>query len=305
MFEVFIKTLPFFALILTGFVAGRRAFPPEATLWLTRWVFYVPLSAMLFRFAATLDLQDVIDLRFIAAYLLGTLAVWTLAIIVANARGLPLAERAMEAQCAITGNTGFLGVPLLIALLGQAATGPVLMILAVDMIVFSTLITLLMTAARGQRLRPGLMIGGLLRNPMIASMAAGLVVAGMAIPLPQTVQSYLTILGQAATPGALFAIGASLAQRRVGRIGPALWLSVAKLILHPLAVLIMAAMLGVAPFPMLVMGMAAALPVAGNVYMLASYFNTSQGPVSTAILVTTALSILTIPLILHLIIGGN
>ena len=139
MLEIFLKTLPFFLLIGTGWLAGwTRFFPQEATGWLTKFVFYFALSAMLFRFAASVDVQRLFDPAFVMAYLGGSLAVWALAMTVARWRGLPLAEAAMEAHTAMIGNTGFLGVPMLVVLLGEGAIGPVLMVLTIDLVVFST-----------------------------------------------------------------------------------------------------------------------------------------------------------------------
>lgn len=300
MLAIFLKTLPFFALIATGWLAGRtRFFPAQATAWLTKFVFYFALSAMLFRFAATLDMAELWDPAFAAAYLAGSLAVWALGFAVARFRGLPLAEAAMEAQCCMIGNTGFLGVPMLLVLLGPAAVGPVLLVLTIDMVVFSTLITLIVTAARQGRvtmatLRP--MARGLAANPMIVSMLAGLAAGAAGLPLPAPVDEFLAMLGAAATPGALFAIGASLAERAAQRLGPALWLSFAKLVLHPLAVAVAGfAVFDVAPFPAGVMVAAAALPVAGNTYILAQYFGVAERRVSATILLSTASSILTIP----------
>ena len=99
MLAIFLKTLPFFALIAAGWIAGRtRFFPPEATAWLTKFVFYFALSAMLFRFAATLDMAELWDPAFAAAYLAGSLLVWGLGFGVARLRGLPVTEAAMEAR---------------------------------------------------------------------------------------------------------------------------------------------------------------------------------------------------------------
>ena len=75
-------------------------------------------------------------------------AVWLLGFGGAKFRGRPLTEAAMEAHTAMIGNTGFLGVPMLVVLLGPKAAGPVLMVLTTDLIVFSSLITMIITAAR-------------------------------------------------------------------------------------------------------------------------------------------------------------
>ncbi|MDF1619838.1 AEC family transporter [Pseudothioclava nitratireducens] len=305
MLEIFLKTLPFFGLIGLGWFAGRiRFFPAEATAWLTKFVFYFALSAMLFRFTATLPLEELFDLDFFLAYLLGSALVWVIGFAVAKARGLDLSSAAMEAHTGMTGNTGFLGVPMLVVLLGAQAVGPVLMVLAIDLIVFSSLITLLITGARHGRVSLVPLVKGLLKNPMIVSMVAGLLWAGLHIPMPGPLQEFVSILGAAATPGALFAIGASLADKNAERIGPAAWLSFAKLVLHPVAIAVAALMIfDVEPFAAGVMIAAAALPVAGNVYILASHYNVAPQRVSAAILISTAISILTIPAVIAWVTG--
>lgn len=304
MLAIFLKTLPFFALIGLGWCAGRmRAFPAEATSWLTRFVFLFALSALLFRFAAKLSLGQLFDPRFVLAYLVGSCVVWAVAMAVARLRREPLAEAAMEAHTAITGNTGFLGVPMLVVILGPAAAGPVLMMLTLDLLVFTTVITLFVTLARQGAISLRLLraLGlGILRNPMIMSMVAGLLWSALHLPMPQPLDEFLTLLGGAATPGALFAIGASLALRRsTERMGPAAWLSFAKLVLHPLSVGFFALVVfRVEPFAAGVMICAASLPVAGNVYMLAHHFQMAENRVSTSILISTALSILTLPVVI-------
>ncbi|MCY1128643.1 AEC family transporter [Frigidibacter sp. RF13] len=302
MLEIFLRTLPFFALIGLGWGAGRSGFfPAVATEWLTRFVFYFALSAMLFRFAATLPITGIFDLPFVLAYLTGCFAIYGLAFAVALARRLKIEEAAMEAQCAIIGNTGFLGVPLLVALLGPQAAGPVLMCLVVDLIVFSSLITLIVTASRERQVGAAIvrsLAGGLAKNPMIVSMVAGMIWSFFTPTLPRPVDDFLTILGAAATPGALFAIGASLSGRSADRPAAALWLSLCKLVLHPAAVALAALHLfPVDPFAAGVMIAAAALPVAGNVYILASHYGIAPRRVSASILISTAASILTVPLV--------
>jgi malonate transporter len=301
---VFLKTLPFFGLIGLGYLAVRlRMFTEEGAVWLTKFVFFFALSAMLFRFAAGIDLAALFDPRFVLAYLIGSSLVWVIGLLAGRARGLPLPEAAMEAQCCMIGNTGFLGVPMLVALMGERAVGPVLMVLTIDMLVFSTLITLIIHASRSGGIRLGTLrpiLRGIATNPMILSMVAGLVWAQLHLPIPGPVDDFLSLLGSAATPGALFAIGASLAGRKIQRLAASGWLSFAKLALHPLAVGAMAWLLAVDPGAAGVMIAAAALPVAGNVYILAQYFGVAQQRVSTAILISTGISIVTFPLIMLL-----
>mgnify|MGYP000554315144 FL=1 len=303
MLDIFLQTLPFFAVIALGFGAGRTGFfTPEATAYLTKFVFYFALSAMLFRFSATLPFSEVWNGRLIVAYLWGTAFIYGVATIVALLRNQGLAKTAIEAQCAVIGNTGFLGVPMLVLLMGEQAIGPVMLVLAVDLVVFSSLIVILMSIAKDGRFDLSIFgtIGlGLLKNPMIVSMVLGLAWSSTGIPLPKPIFAFTDLLGAAATPGALFAIGASLASKSTEKIEVALWLSFCKLVLHPAFVALAALYLfPLDPYSAGVIIAAAALPVAGNVYMLAQHYGTAPQRVSAAILVSTAISIVTVSLII-------
>jgi malonate transporter len=187
---------------------------------------------------------------------------------------------------------------MLVLLLGQAAIGPVMMVLAVDLIVFSSLVVILIAGSRDGRMSLGVLwtVGlGLLKNPMIVSISLGLIVSSLALPIPVPLNEFLEILGGAATPGALFAIGASLASKSAERIVIAGWLSFCKLILHPAAVAVAALMVfNVDPYAAGVMITAAALPVAGNVYILAQHYGVAPARVSATILLSTGISVLTI-----------
>ena len=299
MWDIFLQTLPFFALIGLGFGAGRTGFfTAEATAYLTKFVFYFALSAMLFRFSANLSIGGILDWPFVFAYLWGTLFVYLIATGVALLRKRGIEEAAVEAQCAVIGNVGFLGIPMLVLLLGEQAIGPVMLVLAVDLIVFGSLIVILITGSRDGRMSLGVLrtVGlGLLKNPMIVSISLGLIVSGLGLPIPKPANEFLSILGAAATPGALFAIGASLASKSAEKVAVAGWLSFSKLILHPAAVAFSALfMFPVAPYAAGVMIAAAALPVAGNVYILAQHYGVAPARVSASILISTALSVFTV-----------
>lgn len=299
MLAIFLKTLPFFALIGLGYWAGRtRFFTAEATAYLTKFVFYFALSAMLFNFSANLSLADVWDSRLVAAYLWGTAFVYGIASLVGFLRHLDVASNAMEAQCAVIGNTGFLGVPMLTLLLGPEAIGPVVLALAIDLIVFSSLIVILITGSRDGQMSIRVLrtVGlGLLKNPMIVAITLGFIWSGLRLPIPTPMNDFLVILGAAATPGALFAIGASLATKRAEKLQVAGWLTFCKLVLHPAFVAFAAIWLfRVDPYKAGVIISAAALPVAGNVYILAQHYNIGPQRVSAAILISTAISIFTV-----------
>jgi predicted permease len=139
---------------------------------------------------------------------------------------------------------------------------------------------------------------------MIMSIGLGLIVSALSLPIPGPVNNFLEILGAAATPGALFAIGASLASKSAERVAVAGWLSFAKLVLHPAAVGFAALyLLPVEPYAAGVMIAAAALPVAGNVYILAQHYGVAPHRVSASILISTAVSVVTVSGVIALVTG--
>lgn len=303
MYEIFMKTLPFFALIGVGFWAGKsRFFTEEATAYLTKFVFYFALSAMLFRFSSNLSLADLLKWDFVFAYLGATVSIYLLATCVSLWRKKPLAEAAIEAQCAVIGNVGFLGIPMLALLMGEGAVGHVMMVLAVDLLVFGSIVVMVIVGSRDGCMHIGILRTlalGLVKNPMIVSIIIGLVWAAWEIPIPAPMNEFMSMLGSAATPGALFAIGASLASKSAERIETAAWLSFCKLILHPLAVSYFALVVfPVDPYAAAVMIAASALPVAGNIYMIAQHYKVAPQRISASILISTAVSIFTVSLVI-------
>ncbi|MFY0594911.1 MAG: AEC family transporter [Cognatishimia sp.] len=298
MVDVFLQTLPFFAIIGLGYLAGRTGFFPEAaTAYLTKFVFFFALSAMLFRFAANLSLSEVLNWQLIYAYLAGTGVIYIIATAVAFARNQSTEVTAVEAQCAVIGNTGFLGIPMLALLMGPESIGPLMLLLAVDLIVFSSLIVILINGSRDGRMSLAILrtVGiGLIKNPMIVSIVLGLTWSRMGWPVVAPIDQFLLVLGAAATPGALFAIGASLASKSAERMHVATWLSFCKLILHPLAVAGFALFVfELNAFEAAVIIAASALPIAGNVFMLAQHYGVAPQRVSASILISTTLSIIT------------
>jgi malonate transporter len=177
-----------------------------------------------------------------------------------------------------------------------------MLVLAVDLIFFGGLIVVLITGSRDGRMSLGIFrtVGlGLIKNPMFVSILAGFTVSATKTPIPVPINEFVTLLGGAATPGALFAIGASLASKSAERMQVAGWLSFCKLVLHPAAVAIAALLVfPVEPYAAGVMIAAAALPVAGNVYMIAQHYGVAPARVSASILISTLISIITVSLVI-------
>ena len=302
MLPIFLKTLPFFLLIALGYVAAAtRFFSREAAVALTKFVFWFALSAMLFNFTATLEFADIANVPFLLCYLSASVIVWLIATGVALLRRQKAAVAAIEAQCAVIGNVGFLGIPMLVGLFGERAAAPVLMVLSVDLLVFGSLVVAVITGSRGRLELAviGTIAKGLVTNPMVMSISAGLLWSMAELPMPVPMAEFMTILGAAATPAALFAIGASLAGKSAERPSVALWISFLKLGLHPAMVAVFALyVFEIEPFLAAMMIAAAAMPVAGNIYIIAQHYEVAPQRASTAILFSTVIAVLTLTAVL-------
>jgi len=207
-------TVPFFALVLAGYLAAQRRLLPEAAIpGLNAFVLYFALPAMLFRFGAGTPVFDLLNPAVLAVWIACALLI--VFVTIAFTLGpVHLKDAAFGALVAAFPNTGFMGVPLLAALLGPAAAGPVISAVLADLFVTSSLCIALAQAhdASGHGARDAALktLRGTLANPLPWAIAAGAVfsVAGLALPGP--LDAVVKMLADAATPVALFTIGAVL-----------------------------------------------------------------------------------------------
>ena len=299
MISIFLQTAPFFLIVAIGYFSGKYKFlGKRGTDAITKFVFYFALSAMLFRFSSQLEISEIFDLKFVGCYVVATSILYLVVIVVSYFSGTKFETAVFDAQIATVGNTGFLGIPLLATLVGSQSVGYVMMILATDFAIFGILIVVLIMVSRDQSwgirlLRP--IAKGLFQNPMIVSFSLGIFWGYSDYQTPKFFSEFLVILGQAATPGALFAIGASLSFRKIDDPKSAFWLSFLKLVAHPFLVGIMALYLFyIEPYAAAVMVITAALPVAGNTFMLARHYKIDPERISAAILLSTLFSALTV-----------
>ncbi|MFN9505968.1 MAG: AEC family transporter [Rubrivivax sp.] len=303
-------TLPFFALVLCGYAAARfRVLPESAIPGLNAFVLFFALPCMLFRFGQSTPVLELLNPYVLTVYVLVALAVVAFTLAVTLSRRIHLKDGAFGALVAAFPNTGFMGVPLLISLLGPAAAGPLICVLLADLFVTSSLCIALAqlhdagNTASGRRALAWKAARGALSNPLPWAIAAGagLSLAGIRLQGPPEV--VVRMLGEAASPVALFTIGAVLwraGQHAAARTPPGLVWPVAliKLFLHPLLVLLasgVARSLG-APltgFQVTVMTLAAALPSASNVSLLAERYQADTGRIARIIMSSTALAFIT------------
>lgn len=303
---IFDTVLPFFALIFCGYAAGRFRILSEASIaGVNAFVFYFALPAFLFDLMSSSPLAAVFDGSFIAAYLGAGLVVFAGAAIlgrfVFDVRG---SEAALLGAAAVLGNTGYMGLPLISAALGDDATIPMVIALTLEATVLIPLTMVLVEAGKGSEggwLRLiGSVAGSLVRNPIIIAIFSGVLFSASGLGLPTPVENFMGLLSDAAGPCALFALGATLVGRSVSAGLPEIsYMTLFKLVVHPAAIWMSTTLIfDVSPLWATAATLAAALPVAANVFIVARQYDTYVQRVSGAILVSTTVSVVTVSALL-------
>ena len=280
-------TLPFFALVLLGYVAARKRWVPvESIPAFNGFLLYFSVPAMLFNFAAGTPFAQLADARYFAAWSsAGATTCLVVYFAMRRAFAQPTRDAAFYGLAAAVSNSGFMGLPMIVALLGDRAAGPVILATATDLVVVSSIGLGLVGGGSPKRL---------LMNPFLNAMLLGGVFSGLRWTLPSPVNEFVRLLGTAAGPCALFAIGLSLVRPDAPLKTPMLAVPVGvKLLAHPLLVWCAMQLLGVAPFATMIAVLTAALPSAGWVFIFAVRYKADAGRISAAILLTTAIAFVT------------
>jgi malonate transporter and related proteins len=295
--------LPIFALIFAGWLARRIGVLGEhATTELNRFVVYVALPALLFDIIAKARWSDIWQPAFIATFGLGVAVVFAITLVIRLRRPRHLADAAIDALNASYANTGFIGFPLaLIALGGDAMPSTLVATILTVCVLFAVGIALIEIGLQTEKRRPHLVIkvgGALLRNPLVVAPALGALFLLSGLPLPTAADTFLKLLGGAASPCALVALGLFLAAKRESSerdVGSTALLVGLKLVLQPAATWLLAtSVFGLSPLLTHTAVLLAALPTGTGPFMLAEFYRREAGITSTVVLASTVVSLATI-----------
>ena len=305
--SVLLITFPFFALVACGFIATWRGVLPQAAIpGLNAFVLFFALPCMLYRFGAQTPIHQLLDLNVTLVYLLCAAAMVGATVLLTRRR-MGWNDAAFGALVAAFPNTGFMGVPMLAALLGAQSTGPIIVTMAIDMVITTSACIALsrLDLAGGQGVWTAVRssLKGMAANPMPWSILLGGLASAMGWVLPGPVDKTVAMLAGAASPVALFTIGAVLARSQMNsheRVAARDYvpIALAKLIIHPLLVWAvgmsaMAMGLSLSHETLVVLVLLAALPSASNVSLLTDRYAAHSGRVARIILVSTSLAFLT------------
>lgn len=303
--------LPLFAMVLVGYGAMRFRLMSDAALsGLNTFVYFLALPVMLFFTMARAPVLDLFDWRLIVAFSGSSVTIFFVALLGgAVLFRNSLQERAVIAGASSFGNIVYLGIPLAIASLGPSAGPPAGMIVVADNLIVISLTMVFLEAAAPGRIFLTRLVGqvlrGFLRNPFMIAMLLGVIVGIIQIPIPEPVDRFGSLLGGAAGPCALFALGGSLYGRPIadgkGEVACSVLL---KLALMPVIAYVMGAYVLALPTPMVALVvLIAGLPTGANIFVLATRYNVASARVSTIVLISTGIAMFSVSGIL-LWLGG-
>ncbi|MGU3664799.1 AEC family transporter [Methylobacterium sp. A49B] len=310
MLSTLLVVLPIFALIFAGWLARRiGVLGAAATTELNRFVVFLALPALLFDVTAHAHWSTIWKPGFIGAFGLGSLAIFALTVLIRRGQGRPLADAAVDGLNAGYANCGFMGFPLALVAFGPEALAPTTVAAIITVCgVFAVAIVLIETGLRreaaatgrtGPRVPVWRAVGrSLVRNPLLVAPALGALVPAAGLALPAAAETFLKLLGGAAAPCALVALGLFLAQERRPQAGQgrvAALLVGLKLAGHPLLVYGLGrSLFDLPPLLLHTAVLMAALPTGTGPFMLAEFYRREADLTATVVLVSTVLAVVTV-----------
>lgn len=294
MLAALLVVLPVFGLIALGYVARWTKLLRETTgEGLSDFVFVLAVPCLLFKTLARADIPDAQPWGYWIAYFAGLAIVWALAMLIASrffARKGP--ELVVSGFAAAHSNTVFVGIPMILKAYGDAGAVPLGLLLAVHLPVTMTIATLL---AEGRTASVTMLVRRLFTHPIIIGIILGTLARPVIAQIPVPFWTLIDLIANAAVPCALVSLG--IAMRRYGLesglVLPAV-LSGLKLGLHPLIVYLLATR--VFDMPTHWSGVAvlfAACPCGINAYLFAERYRQGVADASSAITLSTLLSLVT------------
>ena len=298
--------LPLFSLVLIGYAAMRiSGWPTTVSDGLTLFVFNLAMPAMLFRLMSDSSKLPAVDTRLLIAFFGGCLIVFVVGRLLSwKLFRLDGVSQSVFALGCVFSNNVMLGLPLAKVSLGDAAVPSVALVLVFNALILWTLITVSVEWAKhGNFSLHGFArtARGVLTNPVVAGILGGTLFGLTGWPLPEALAQPLSMVGQAAAPMALIALGMGLAEYGVrARWQISVSICAVKLLVQPFVVWALAWLLGLPPMETKVVVLLSSIAIGANVYLMSRQFKALEGPIASSLVLSTGLAALTTPLALTL-----
>jgi malonate transporter and related proteins len=308
MIEILNIALPFFGLVLLGVIAGRIWDKGEEGLaWLSIYVLYFAIPALIFMVVAKTPLEKLANPTYVMATA-GTTTLCFLLMVFVSRRlfATSMREAALQGTSAAYGNVGYMGLPLAVAFFGQQAAVPAALVFCFDIVVLFILTAIFAGLDDRQQSRSRLILKILkdvFTHPFNIATLLGVAATAIHWQPQGGLLTIIEMLMNSAAPVALFAMGVTVSLRGKPELNLTLGtLATIKLFLQPaMAFLAVYLLVSADTVWMQVAVMMAALPTATNAFILARQYNAYIAGAGAAVIATTAVSVITIPIIVYIL----
>jgi hypothetical protein len=287
---------------LIGFLAAKKNWFNKAQIdALSKFTFHLAIPAFLFQQLANADLSTV-DLSIYGAFYLPVLMVyglgWIFNFYFHQKLKTSMPASAVYALAASYSNNVIVGMPVALMVLGEQVLPTIFLVVSLHSALLFGLTSIL--AANDKQFNWRLFLKQTFYNPLLIAITGGFIVNLLAIKLPSIINDSLLLLGRPAITLALFLLGASLAFYHIrSEIRFILSASILKLLLLPSLVFTSCHLIW--QFPPIITAtlvILSASPTGVNAYLIAKQQDKHQDTVAGVVVVTTLLSIATLPLLL-------
>jgi len=299
---------PVFALVAVGFLAVRyKLYPTSGVAGLIAFVNNFATPCLLFRAMLSVDFKSAFNPNIIGSFYTGALVAFAVGIFLSR---VIFANRPGEAVAAGFGasfsNTVLLGIPIIQRAYGAEAMPVIYSIIGLHAPFLLTVGMLTMELSRrdGEPILAALNKAArrIFKNPLLIGISLGLLGNISGINLIEPVDAFTLIMAQAVLPVALFGLGGALNEYRIrDNWLQAMTMSGLGLFLHPVITwIIMVPILKVDHDIARYAVVLSSMPAGINVYVFATNYNRSVDVAANTILISTALSVLSVSLWLYL-----
>ncbi len=313
MLSILLVLLPVALLLFSGILADRlRLIPSGGAVALNQFVFNISMPCLVFSSTALCSPEDLAQ----GPYILGTLGIsfvccWLVQLLLSRGLRKFRAEAALMGFLAGFSNAAFLGLPILMEFMPGnhevVLASTITIVMATALIVFCMF--LLEWYGNGEKLSRGKLLRkvmlSLLRNPILIATLLGGAACVARLPIPEVLLKFLRMGAATAVPCALVAQGMVLSMQMTSEVGGEshpgrqIVVQLVKLVLMPLLTWLALDALDVSPAWLVAGVVLAAMPTGSISYVISETYGVGERDCSQIILLGTAVSVLTVPVILY------
>ena len=293
-------TLPIFIIIVVGGFLKRAGLLTEGfTSVADKFVFKVALPVQLFRDIAAMDIRADFSGKFVVFCMVATTcmfaATWILGAIFLKDKSMVGAF----AQAAARGSAAILGIAFVENIYGDSGMTPMMIVAAVPLFNIYSVIILTVTSSEG-KFNGALvkkLIKGVVTNPIILGIAAGMVWSLLRLPMPVILSKSVNYLATTATPLALLVLGATFkGKEALSKIGPTIAAAFLKLVAIPAAIFPFAIHMGFRGSELVAIMIMLASPTTVTCYIMAKNMGGDDTLSASVVMTATLFSSVTLTL---------